>query len=103
MREYSAPQLVVFDEISIRAETKWEDDAFFSVINKRYAAVRDTILIGNFTSTSELVANIGASIASRLQETGGVIECNWPSFRALPGPPLSGVDREPTLPELRVV
>jgi len=101
MREFTVPQLVIFDEISIRGESKWEDDAFFSVINKRYAAMRDTILIGNFASTSELLANIGASIASRLQETGGVIECNWPSFRALPAPNLIVVDPAPTLPGLK--
>jgi DNA replication protein DnaC len=100
MLEFTTPQLLVLDEISIRAESEWEDDAFFALINRRYAALRDTILIGNFASDSELLANIGASIASRLQETGGVIWCNWKSFRALPAPSLTLVDPAPTLPGL---
>lgn len=73
--------LIVFDEIGVRGETKWEDDLFFSMMNKRYASRRDTLLIGN-VKAPELAATVGPSIASRMQETGGIIECSWSSFRS---------------------
>lgn len=80
MEKYMKPQLLVIDEITVRGETKWEDDLFVRLIDKRYADEKDTLLIGNL-STSEVLANLGPSIASRMVECGGIIQCNWPSFR----------------------
>jgi len=42
--------------------------------------MNDTILTCNL-GTEELAASLGPSIVSRMEEGGGVIECNWPSFR----------------------
>lgn len=79
--DYHRPDLLVMDEITVRGETKWEDDLFFSMIDRRYGANKDTILIANLKA-SEVAANVGASIASRMVEAGGIIECNWSSFRS---------------------
>ena len=81
IEEFASIPLVVFDEITVRGETKWEDDLFFSMMNKRYSRRMDTLLIGNMKA-SEIGAAVGPSIASRMQETGGVIEANWSSFRS---------------------
>lgn len=74
------PQLLVIDEMQERGETKWEDRLLNYVIDKRYDAQRDTILIANLTEL-QLATQLGASIASRIDEAGGVIECAGESFR----------------------
>ncbi len=78
---FRRPALLVLDEISSRGETEWEDRLFDHLIDERYGAKKDTILIGNFVTVRDFDASVGPSIASRLSETGGVIDCNWASFR----------------------
>lgn len=49
------------------------------VIDKRYASMRGTVLIGNLQREALLEA-MGRSISSRIAETGTFIECvgvNW--------------------------
>lgn len=77
---FHKPSLLVLDELSERGESQWEERMLRLIIDKRYDDNKDTLLIGNF-AFSELAKNIGDSIASRIQETGGVIQCDWPSFR----------------------
>jgi DNA replication protein DnaC len=77
------PSLLVIDEITQRGETDWENRMLTHILDRRYLAERDTILIGNLKA-DELKANVGASVVSRLNETGGIIECNWQSFREQP-------------------
>jgi hypothetical protein len=40
----------------------------------------DTILTCNL-DRNMLAENLGPSIVSRMKEGGGILECNWPSFR----------------------
>ena len=80
MDKFTKPRLLVLDEFTIRGETKWEDDVLFSMIDKRYQAQKDTLLIANL-KPEEVVPSLGASNASRLTECGGIIHCNWKSFR----------------------
>lgn len=77
---YRKPSLLVLDEAGQRAETEWENRLLFELINKRYADMRDTLLIAN-QSESEFLTSIGPSLASRMHESGGIIQCDWPSFR----------------------
>lgn len=77
---YITPRLLVIDEFGVRGESPWEDRLVTHIIDKRYDAGRDTILISNQTP-DEFKTAAGASITSRMSETGGIIECNWPSFR----------------------
>lgn len=77
---YTRPQLLVVDEFGKRGETEWASNLMFSALDKRYNWVRDTLLIDNRTK-AEFIAALGPSLASRMQETGGIIECNWGTFR----------------------
>lgn len=78
--DFRRPALLVIDEIGQRAESEWENRTFFELLNARYNDLTDTILTCNLEA-SKLVASIGPSLASRMQEGGGVMECNWPTFR----------------------
>lgn len=74
------PKLLVIDEIQERAESAWEDRILTHIINKRYNDEKDTLLIGNI-KPGTFLETMGASVVSRLNETGGIIECDWESFR----------------------
>lgn len=50
------------------------------LIDRRYAAKRDTLLITNQTA-QEFEATIGDSIYSRLTEHGAILKCEWQSWR----------------------
>ena len=72
--------LLVIDEIGKRSETAWENNLVFELINQRYNDVSDTILIDN-NLPEKLEDAIGASLARRINETGGVIACDWEAFK----------------------
>jgi len=80
LKDMSRPGLLVIDEIQERGQTEWEDRLLTHVINTRYAELKDTILISNQTE-QVFTAGVGTSIASRMKETGGIIVCDWPSYR----------------------
>jgi DNA replication protein DnaC len=75
------PKLLVLDEVHVRSGSSWEDNMLTDLIGKRYNAVLDTVLISNQT-LPEFQSSVGASIMDRLNETGGVVEAKWKSFRA---------------------
>jgi DNA replication protein DnaC len=77
---YKRRKLLVIDEFGKRSESDWENNLLFSVINSRYNDMLDTILIDNRTK-EEFTKTIGPSLADRMNECGGIIECKWPSFR----------------------
>jgi DNA replication protein DnaC len=78
--ELLAPSLLVIDEVGERGETPFEDQRLTYIIDKRYAAMKDTIVIANLRP-EELAKSLGSSIVDRLRECGGIIECKWESFR----------------------
>jgi len=80
VRTFEMPALLVIDELQERGESAWEDRILTHIIDKRYAAMRDTILIANLTP-DRFREQVGASISDRLRETGGIIPCTWGSFR----------------------
>lgn len=80
IKRFRKPALLVVDEIGKRSENDWENNLLFGILNGRYNDLTDTVLIDNRTK-QEFVSTIGASLASRISETGGIIECDWPSFR----------------------
>ena len=77
---YTRPRLLILDEIHERGATAWEDRLLTHLVDIRYRELRDTILIGNLSAV-QLEDELGKSITSRLVETGGIVEFNWPSFR----------------------
>jgi len=79
-RFFIKPKLLVLDEMHVRSDSAWEDNMLTDLIGKRYNAVLDTVLISNQT-LSEFEKSVGPSIMDRLNETGGIVECKWKSFR----------------------
>ena len=80
IKRFIAPHLLVIDEASERSDSEWENRMFTYVIDQRYAAMTDTILISNQTP-KDFEQSIGSSIYSRITEAGGIVQCDWPSFR----------------------
>lgn len=80
LEEFQKPSLLVIDEVGKRGGSDWENNLLFELINRRYNDCNDTILIDNRTK-SEFIETIGPSLASRMNECGGIVECNWESFR----------------------
>lgn len=80
IESYIRPPLLVIDECQERGETAFEDRTLSYIIDKRYAAVRETILIANQTQ-GEFEKSMGSSVVSRINETGGIKVFDWKSFR----------------------
>ncbi len=80
VKPYLATDLLVIDAMEERGETPWEDRMLNFILDKRYDAMMDTILITNQDRT-RFSESVGASIVSRIHESGIVIECDWESFR----------------------
>lgn len=74
------PRLLILDEVQVRNESKWEDNALTYLVDARYGACKRTILISNQT-VEGFTESMGDSIMSRISESGGVILCNWKSYR----------------------
>lgn len=77
---YFRPEFLVIDETHERAQSAWEDQLLTNLIDKRYAAMKDTLMIANQTK-QEFESAMGKSVVARLNETGGFVKCDWPSFR----------------------
>lgn len=75
-----AASFLVIDEAHVRGETKYEDDKLTHIIDKRYDAMRATMLITNLEK-HDFAATLSPSILSRISEIGGGIECNWGTYR----------------------
>ncbi len=75
------PKLLVIDEMQEGSQSAWEQQMLTYLIDVRYGERRDTLLLGNFTAQNPIEARVGDSVTSRLNETGGIRVCDWPSFR----------------------
>lgn len=80
LNRYQSCGLLVIDEVGKRGGSEWENNLLFELINRRYNDRKDTVLIDNRTK-AEFIETIGPSLASRMNECGGIVECNWESFR----------------------
>lgn len=78
--EFTAPKLLVMDEVEKRGESEWENHLLFHLVNRRYNDGKDTVMISNLDK-AELPAHLGRSLVSRLNQTGGLVFCDWPSKR----------------------
>lgn len=85
--QHIAPQLLVLDEIQVRGDTTYELDTLTHLIDARYAAMKRKLLISNLPKRSTanggpcIEDSLGASIISRIQETGAVVVFDCKSFR----------------------
>jgi DNA replication protein DnaC len=80
LNDFTKPSLLVIDEIGQRSESEWENRLLFELLNRRYNALKDTLLISN-QSAEEFTKSMGPSLISRMIETGGLMECKWHSYR----------------------
>jgi hypothetical protein len=77
INEYCRPSLLVIDEMAKRSESAWENNLLFHLVNKRYNAKLDTVLIANQTAEQfESRESAGPAIVRRLNETGALIDCD---------------------------
>jgi DNA replication protein DnaC len=79
-RRYERYELLVIDELSVRVGSGWEELILTNIIDQRYASNRATVLISN-ELPSEFLVRIGSSVADRITDGGGLIECRWQSLR----------------------
>jgi len=75
--------LLVIDEVQERGETLFEDQKLTAIIDARYMHRRPTLIIGNYETPGDFASSVSPSILSRMQECGGAIHCDWPSFRSI--------------------
>jgi len=80
IERHRKPRLLVIDEIGKRGDTDWENNLLFHLLDKRYQDMTDTIVLANLTA-EEMAKSLGPSLSDRMSETGGLIECTWPSRR----------------------
>lgn len=74
-------ELLVIDELNECADdSKHKDRILADILDRRYAAKRDSLLITNQTE-AEFKQTINPSILSRLNEHGAILPCEWESYR----------------------
>ena len=85
MMKFVNPGLLIIDEAHVRGDTPFEDRILTTIIDLRYDAMRETILIAN-RKAGELADALGTSVTERIQENGGWIECTsargWKNWRS---------------------
>lgn len=83
LKQFIETDLLVIDEIHERGGSDWEDRMLRYVIDQRYGARRDTVVIGNLKRDA-LFAALGKSVESRFCEIGTFVECVGVNWRAKP-------------------
>ena len=76
--------LLIIDELhEVADDSRHKDRILSDILDARYSAKKDTLLISN-QSAEEFARTTNPSILSRLNEHGGIISCDWQSFRDKP-------------------
>jgi len=76
---YRKADFLVFDEAQERKESDWENMTLTNLVDKRYDALKPTVIITNLKQDA-LDAALGPSIIRRATETGGIVDCNWKPY-----------------------
>lgn len=74
IRAAIACRLLILDECQDRGGTPWEEQAFRSIINRRYAEMLRTILMGSF---DDCEAFLGEAITRRVLDSGDIVKADW--------------------------
>ncbi len=72
--------VLVIDEMHDLRELAVREALLIDVIDRRYAAEKDTVLISNQTP-ADFERETPPSVLSRLHEHGRILRCEWPSWR----------------------
>ncbi len=79
--KYVKPKVLVIDEIGVQYESNTETLFLTEIINDRYNQKKQTILSGNAT-VLEMQKILGDRVIDRFKESGGVLVCDWESYRS---------------------
>lgn len=77
---FAKARLVILDDCHRRGDSDWRNSMIDELVGQRYNRRLDTLLISNETLPVFKDA-IGLDIYSRLTEAGGIMVCDWESFR----------------------
>jgi DNA replication protein DnaC len=82
VRKFAEPWLLVIDDChEMKKDSDFEANRLSLLVDLRYREMRPTVLVANWDS-KKLDALFGASVIDRVNEGGGVIDFDWPSFRS---------------------
>lgn len=76
-------QYLVLDEIAEMKWTDYERQEITTLLDERYDDQLSTVLITNTVGDEDIQCEIGYSAYSRAVETGGIVKCDWPSYRTV--------------------
>lgn len=77
---YCRLKLAVIDELHECDDQKMKDRVLTDILDRRYSANTDTVLISNQTA-EDFQATTSDSVLSRLAQHGAIVPCEWESFR----------------------
>ena len=80
LKKYRTAAYLALDEFHERASSDWEARTLINILDHRYDNMLATVIIANM-SEAEVRAQINPSIVSRAEETGGLVDCDWASYR----------------------
>ena len=80
LQKYRKAKYLVIDEFHERGGSEWESRCLVNLLDHRYDDMLATVLIANMTE-AQAVKEINPSILSRANQTGGMVICDWPSYR----------------------
>lgn len=80
LRKYRRAKYLVIDEFHERGASDWEARTLINILDHRYDSMLATVLIANL-SEAEANRNLNPSLIDRANETGGMVVCDWPSYR----------------------
>lgn len=80
VEEFARPSLLIIDEAQERGESEWHDRMLTMLLDRRYAGMKDTVIISNQV-VSEFAKSIGDSNASRIREVGAIVQFSGESYR----------------------
>lgn len=80
LERYRTTGFLVIDEFQERSESEWENRTLVNILDHRHAKILPTVLIANLTSEA-FVKSVGPSMADRIAQTGGIVECTWGNLR----------------------
>ncbi len=81
MADAKSCAFLVLDEYSELAGSEYDKRTLTNLLDHRYGEQRSTVIITN-TPIKQAPDEVGRSAWSRFEETGGIIHCDWASYRA---------------------
>lgn len=80
---FSAPALLILDEIGVQYGSDTEKNILFDIVNDRYERLKPTIIISNL-GLNDLRQYAGDRVLDRMREGGGMVMVfNWKSHRVM--------------------